>query len=242
MPEFSRPPQGPGAPNPKIPDTVPLAQADEQRQELYGPLAKMSKADVEKIDLDPEEGPEPEPQPEAESESTFVPPSEEDRKAFLSALLGGKQYEKKFTLFGGTTITLRDRTTKDTETVLAILRQRADKEAMTEEDYGIAYDRYMLVIQMVDLNGNEYAIKELNTDDQNVLDTSVRDWLLSMPRPIYHAVLMAFRRFEEENAFMTERALDSDFWTPVGSASAPRRTSAAPSTTKRTLATTRTGA
>jgi hypothetical protein len=244
MPDFSRPPSGPGAPQPKIPETVPLEKTDEHRQAVYGPLAATSK-DTEKLDLEEESEPSTaEPEVGDIKRPEFEPPSEDDRKAFLSALLGGKQYEKRFALFGGgVTVKFRDRTTKDTEAVLAILRRLADKEHMTQDDYDIIYDRYMLVIQFVEFNDEEHAIKELEADERNreLLDKCVQEWLLSMPRPVYHAVLQAFRQFENENAFMTEHALDSDFWKPDGPASAPRRTPAALSTTGSTRGMIRTG-
>jgi hypothetical protein len=217
-----------------------LSQADAHRQELYGPLAAMSEDDKEKLDLEPEEEPEPE-QEQQEAEDKFVPPTEEDRKAFLSALLGGKQYEKRFTLFGNVAVTFRDRTTADTERVLAILRNGRESGEMSADDYNITYDRYMLVLQLLSFNDKEYALATQSNQLKDVLDSAVNERLMPLPRPIYHAVLMAFRRFEEENSYMTERALDSDFWTCAGPASAPRRTSAARSTIPRTPATTRTG-
>jgi hypothetical protein len=246
MPEFSKPPQGPGAPNPKIPNTVPLSEADEQRQEMYGPLADAMKADTSKLDIDDEQdavekeeesGTEPAPAPE----DTFVPPSKEDRKAFLSAILGGKQYEKTFKLFDNVTITFRDRTIKDTEVILSILSKRVLDEELSQDDYDIAYDRYLFVVQLAAINGAEYAIKELNVDDRETLDDSVRDWLLALPRPVYHGALMAFRQFERENAFMTEHALDSDFWKADGQALPSRPPSAARSTTRSTRDAIRTG-
>ena len=231
MAEFSRPPAGPGSPNSQIAPTIPLHKADPQRQEQYAALAALSDGDVHKLDID-------EPQEEQdeviEKEPVKAMPTEADRKAFLSALMGDKQYEKDFQLFGRISMKLRDRTVDDTEAVLRVLGVKDDSERLTQDDYALTYDRYLLVVQLAQLNGNPYVPLNFEHDVEKnkvMLDEAVKQRLITLKRPVYHAALETLRRFEDENSYMTEHALDSDFWMPGGQALQLQRKPAARSTT-----------
>jgi hypothetical protein len=205
-------------PKPRIAPTTPLAQASPERKELYEPLAAWKDGQDSPADAPPSVPPLP---PETPApEDAHSAPSEEDKRAFLAALLGGKRYEKRYALFGSLAATFADRTTEETERLYTQL-SLDEKEGLvkSDEDLAVRLERYQLALQLRALDGLKpparYAELELNAEFGKELATRL-DALLKHPKPLYQALMEACRTFERHVGLLTERALDTPFWKAGG--------------------------
>jgi hypothetical protein len=215
---FTTPPAGPGAPQGlKSVQIVPLEKAPVHKRETYSALAAsrtwQGEASDQKLDIDMPAASE----VETESVDVKYTPSDEDKKAFLSAILGGKVYMKKFKIYGNMTITLTDRSVEHTEKLYDVLNSDYRKGKILDEDYDTVYERYLLALQLVRIDNTPYDAIQDEAKFEEWLTVRVSQ-LMKLSKPVYQAIMEVCRRFEIENRYMTEHAQDSDFWKPGGQA------------------------
>lgn len=151
-------------------------------------------------------------------------PSEVDKKDFMRKVFAGKRYQRTYKLYGGAmTIKLEDRSTVETEMMYSLLD--SDKYE-TEEEFATQLDRYLLALQFrnLDVKGEQVPVtmipldvSESETAQREALKQRVEQ-ILQLPKPTYMAIMEANRRFEEHVQYLTERALNTDFWKTGGDA------------------------
>jgi len=232
MADFTSPPPGnkPG----KIAPTIPLAKADKERQELYGPLVEgLAAGESDPLPKPASEPVDESPQP---PEPTEELPSEEDRQVFLASVLGHKAYEKEYVLFGAVKVLFRDRTPREVELIQSVVNQLPE---MSDVELAIQEERFVLAAQLARL-AQPSEVKPYEPVTVDTLRNRADD-LLSFPKPMYQALLDSCREFDRHVSQLTRHALDKDFW-PAGTANLPSsRTAPAPSTSPASAAATHTG-
>jgi hypothetical protein len=213
MPEgFS---QAVAGPKPKIPTTVPLSQADDERKKIYAPLANWQD---DKPPMEPPGPPESGPPPEP-TDPTGPPRPEislNDRKAFLASLLGGTRYTKRYPLYGTYEMVLEDRTTEETEIMYGQLAlDEAQGLLKSDEEWAVRLERYQLALQLRAIHGlkdgERYPALDLNAGPGKVFAERLSVFM-KMPKPLYQGLMAALRSFEAEVAELTDKALDESFW------------------------------
>jgi len=151
-------------------------------------------------------------------------PDERDKKNFMRVVFANKRYERTYKLFGGgMTITFEDRSTLETELMYALL----DKKSIpTEEEFATELERLQLALQFrkLDVKGEQQPVKmgplpteETETAQEEEL-TKRLERIMKLPRPVYHALMEANRRFEDHVRYLTDQALHADFWKAGGGA------------------------
>lgn len=219
---FSQPVPKPSA----IPNPVSIDKVGPERQTEYKELLKTAKeleaplpdtitptllqALVDSAAKEEEAPPEPE----------LVLPSAEDRKTFLRSILGGKQFEKGYVLFGGMLV-LRfiDRSVDLTEKMYDQLEEDARAKKIkieTEEQWSVWVERYCMAatlcfVSFSDQKGTTY------TPLDRLLDRASE--VMKFARPVYQAIMEASRTFEQHLQILTEKAQDPNFWQADGKSS-----------------------
>lgn len=157
--------------------------------------------------------------------------TEEEREAFLEALISGKRYERRFSLFGGRVKgKLRCRSTDESEAIAAWMNSglREGKYA-TQLEYAVGIRNAMLAAQVADLNGTKYAelqqpLYRTRTGDK----TENPGWLKqadlwsadpAIPEALVAAVYEELKLFERKYWTMVMHANDQNFWHPAESTS-----------------------
>jgi hypothetical protein len=211
--EFSQPPPQ-GA---RIPPSVPMDKLDPERAKLYAGLdARLEEPEEPTQPSLPIPSP-----PEPDLDDQYYLPDEEDKKAFLRALLGGKQFEKRFSLYGTIEASMVDRTTDQTEALYTALEtdSKAGKiRTETDEQWITWVERYRLASSL-----SEY--KDANGPKRYTATTEFLERtkeLMKMPKPLYAAFMQTSRRFEAVVDVLTRRAHDPGFW-KTGGASSPSK-------------------
>lgn len=222
----------PAPQKPKIAPTVPLASADAERQKLYGPLVEEQERlkslekpiDLESAPPPPVKPPDPPAEPAEPPIPPLAEPTDADKQAFTASILGGKRYEKMYVIFGNVQVFFQDRTSKQTEMMFDEMRtMETQGRIKTDEDWLLWSERFKLVLQLRSMEvpqqpkkiWEECPIEEV----RKLLDN-----LLTMPKPLYSALMELCRIFEIHVETLTNKASDPSFWTPVtpGSPSARR--------------------
>lgn len=226
---------------PKIPDVVPLADASDERQQLYGPLTEHREQEIKEH---PPEEPRPKVYPPAPEPGVMEPPNvdDDDKIAFVDAVLGDRQYEKSYVLYGNIEAKLQDRTAERTEAVYAKMEEHKEKGELTFEfdsQWVIWVERFQLAANLIEVRQKGLDTKAYPPTD-NFLGRARE--LMKLPKALYQALLQANRDFEQLTSALTQEAQNTDFW-PAGRSTSPsRRTSPAPSTSPQRLATSPRGA
>lgn len=190
----------------KIAEPIPLEEASSSKQGTYGPLVAARKEELAAEGKTVEE-PAPRPKPKDDAE-----PTAEDKKAFLKAVLGDKQYEKTYPLFDGTLeVTLRDRSTQDTEQMYEKLR---DDEF--QKEFNLWEQRFMLACGLQKVRFKGANVREFEKPDD--LKGRVLE-LMEFTKPVYMALMETGRLFERHVRVLTSKAHAPDFWKADGSAS-----------------------
>jgi len=232
-----------GFTQPKIPSANPIETVDEDRRKLYGPLAQMSEGEAKpdspgKKRIEDRNLAENIPFPGKPKEADEIParapeskpaeslprdaPSDDDRKHFMRQTLAGKQYDRRYRVFGGSMLFLFvDRSTGETELMYDVLE---NENLDTEEEWATCLERYQLALQLrkVEVKGDKppYEAKPMDASQtESALAEDLKDRvkkIMELSKPVYHALMEANRRFEEHVRYLTEHALESDFWKPGG--------------------------
>ncbi len=205
----------------KIPTPVPLDQADPERQKLYKDLASVDAKLPEPVEVDtaPPIGIPPPPDPDLDEQ--YYQPTEDDKRAFVRSVLGGRSFEKKFLLFGVVEAQFVDRTTETTEQLYG--QFEADSiagkiQTSTDEAWASWLERYNLAStlrQFKDDAGIKSYPQQLNLNER------VTE-LMKINKPLYQALMQAGRRFEAIVSTLTAKAHEPDFW-KTGGASLPSK-------------------
>lgn len=155
-----------------------------------------------------------------------VTTTEEDRAAFVDALITGGRYCRPFSLFGGQlTGVLRCRSAEESEAIAgwmaAGIKEKRFEIAM---DYSLELRNILLAAQVKQLGGTEFL--ELRTPlrrTQAGADMIQPGWSdqakywSTVPEAIMGAVYEEIRSFERKYWTMIENAANQDFWSPVRS-------------------------
>lgn len=203
-----------------IPKPVDVSALPEEQRKLYEGLGNTDKLP----------DPEPEPvkevggyvsPPEPDLDERYYQPDEEDKKAFVRALLGGKQFEKRFKLFNAIDVTLLDRSTEHTETLYNQLESDATKGLIrtdTDDQWVTWNERYCLASTLRIYRDGSGEKGYLPTEKLNERTLE----LMKLPKPVFQALMQTSRRFEVIVQTLTKRAHDKDFW-QTGGADSPSK-------------------
>lgn len=212
----------------KIPSAVPLSQADPERQRLYKGLAdmdaKLPEPEAPAVAQPPPTSTPPPPDPDLEEE--YYLPTDEDKQAFVRAVLGSRSFEKKFTLFGAVEAQYVDRTTETTEAVFTQLEQDAAEgkiKTSTDEAWATWTERYNTASTLRQFK-DQAGVKSFPQTDK--LHERALE-LMKLPKPLYQALMQAGRRFEAIVSTLTQKAHDQSFWKTGGVSSPSKPTSGA---------------
>lgn len=227
----------------KEPKLVPLSQTDAERQRLYQPLAEMNESLKAEPKMPVMGVPEQPPEIPVSPEPEIEPPTEEDKQAFLASILGGKKYEKIYTIFGNTKVRMVDRGVEETELIFSQVNL-ADEAGLikTEGDYLLTMERYQLAYQLYEVHSpasGSTGYEPLGLD-KDKLQERVKA-LFKLSKPLYQALMEVCRIFEAHVDLLTQKATDANFWKPGVQSSPSTPRAQARSTTPNIGVTTGTG-
>lgn len=208
---------------PKIADQDPLVNAADPAAPKLGAEAFAEDGAGAKGDITPED-----PLSFGEDE---VELTEAERDAFLDAVMKGRRYEQRFSLFGGrVTGKLRSRSTEESEAVAAHLNNGVREGVFTTPlDYSVAVRNAMLAAQVAELNGTTYSILQQplfrTRTGEAVAEpgwvSQAQMWSTDpkLPESVVAAVYEELRIFERKYWTMIAHANDQNFWQTAGSIS-----------------------
>lgn len=155
--------------------------------------------------------------------------SDSDRQDFIRAILGGRRYEKAYSLLGGKlNVVFRATTPQEVDLLLEQLRSDSNMERVkSDADYLCQHSRYRmaLCISKLDIAGvgvQEYGIAVTRWENADrpqgyeqdptriryIYDQLVNQW----SEPLYNMILICSQQFHQEVDILTQRAWTSDFW------------------------------
>lgn len=168
---------------------------------------------------------------EAATTSALAEPvviSDNDREAFLDAMVSGERFELPFELFNGRIKgRFRSRTQAETNATVAYIGFECRKERIvTGIEYSNRLRNMLLATQVKEINGTAHLPLKpplLRTaDGQNVIEPG---WLNQVSYwetqndGLVNAVYKELQVFERKYWVMVENARDQNFWNPAGSTS-----------------------
>ena len=235
MAEFAQPP----ARRPAIPKPVPVEQLDGARQAEYAALVEANKKLDGKIEesapfnslantkLVPDTtisyapGAQPVmsrvPADSVKQEPKPWDPTDEDKKNFVRSILGGKDYEKSYTLFGSVKVVFGDRGVDLTERMYDALEADGKDGPRihidTDEQWSVWAERYMLGATLRSVTMEKTPAKSF-APPENFHDRF--EELSAYPRPLYQALMEAARTFELHIRELVSKAQDANFWKTGG--------------------------
>jgi hypothetical protein len=153
--------------------------------------------------------------------------TQDERDAFLSALLSGDRYVLPFKLFGSAMSgTFRVRSQAESKSIVAQLTRELRAGTVTlENDYGSRLRSMLLAAQVQELNGTTYTelaaplMETVQADGQK----QAPGWLAQVevweraPEGLVTALYEALKTFEQKYWTMVDSAKDQNFWKPAGS-------------------------
>ena len=204
-----------GAPAPinpaNIARPVPLVEASPERQAVYKPLT-----DVRLKERGETAGPDP--VPEVVEQVQPWEPTAEDKKNFMRALLGARQYEKTYTLFNGAVkVTFLDRTAKQAETLYQTLRNDHEMQLFPEADLDLWEARYHFAATLRKLELNDRA--PVDFDFPEKFHERVVELMENNSSPLYQALMSVSDTFERHLSTLIANARNESFWQTGGTAS-----------------------
>lgn len=152
--------------------------------------------------------------------------TDEERAAFLDALVTGARYERKFSLFDGRIKgRLRCRSTEESQAVAAWMNMGIRENRFKAPlDYAVEMRNILLAAQVMDLNGRRFpALAEPLYRTQKGEEVTEPGWLdqarlwSKEPEPVVAAVYEELRMFERKYWTMVVHAKDQNFWHPAES-------------------------
>jgi hypothetical protein len=206
----------------KIPEPVPLESLDEDQQNLYkglkasGGIATSPELDKPLPELSPEEVSEFQQLVLLETDPSD--PTDNDKKTFVRSILSEKQYEKQYTLFGSVLTIFVDRSVNLTEQLYKELYEDIKGAtpkitATSDEDYEIWLERYKLAACLTRIDRPNQASVHYSAKN-GFYPLAVQ--LMTLPKPIYTALMETSRIFERHVEILIRRAQDSNFWKTGG--------------------------
>lgn len=156
--------------------------------------------------------------------------TEQDREAFLAALVSGKRFQLPFSLFGGKIQgVFRCRSQGESHAVISQINRELQKEQLySMMDYATRLRAMLLAAQVEELNGEHYAVLQephlaVRT---SVTETTEPGWLGQAKQwegrdeGLVIALYKELQIFEKKYWTLIDNAKDQDFWKPAGSTSA----------------------
>ena len=155
--------------------------------------------------------------------------SEEDKNAFLDAVVDDSRFERPFSLFNGrVTGIFRSRTVGESRAIIIELhRQWAKHEYLPASEYSTLMKSAMLRMQLKELNGVQYPeaeeplIATYNFKAENVKDPAwfkeMDEMCNKMSDAVSAALYEALVYFEKVYWTMVKKAEDQNFWNPEDS-------------------------
>ena len=203
----------PAAAPPKIGPTIPLAEADPAKRKEIEELDKVAKELKEPLEGIGEAAPSLPPQP-----GTAY--SDDDKKAFVRALLAGKPFAKPYTLFGEFRVTFSDSPQEAYAALPDVIRADITAglapNAGNDDAVGDLVSRYLAALSVRDILGpGGKSVRTYKEADVTKLNERVKD-LLTLPRPLFLAVVNAASDFDTLVNGLIERAATENFWRTGG--------------------------
>lgn len=160
-------------------------------------------------------------------EDLMVSIDDEDRDAFLDAIVKDVRYLRTFNLFGGKlTGVLRSRTQEESLAILAYLNILLKKGEITQQiEYSTMLRAAVLACQVEELNGLKYVplTAPLYTVKKNKDEEVQPGWIdqfkmwMAKPEATTTAIYDELQIFESKYWTMIRSAPDSNFWSPAES-------------------------
>lgn len=221
----------------KLAPPVDISEADSERQKMYGGLSDARNRAFEDPSIKPAETPD---FAEIEVDPDLPVVTDEDKKAFVRAVLGNKVFEKTYTLFGSITVVFADRTVVESEALYDSLKTITDPD-----EWRLALEQRQLSSAVKELAGNGILYKVLDKGapkigevlgngtevDFNTCHVIRFKQISAFSKPLYKALLQTSRRFEILVSTLTDSAHIDSFWPAGGATSQSALTSPARSTT-----------
>lgn len=161
------------------------------------------------------------------SKELMVEIDDEDREAFISALVKDNRYVRSFSLFGGkVTGVFRSRTQEESLAILAYLNVLLRREEITQQiQYSTILRAALLACQVQELNdvGYEplkeplYFVKKSKTEETAPGWVDQLKMWMAKPEAITTAVYDEFQIFESKYWTMIRSAPESNFWSTAKS-------------------------
>ena len=165
-------------------------------------------------------------------DTDVINPSDDDKRAFVQAILGGQRFRKNYTVFGGK-IAFTLRTLLPSESAMALFQLDSDcdtRRVLTQAQYIRYLQDYRLAmgLEMLHRDGKApvqlQAVKEIQFDNNQYstvlpqLTEYIQDQLFANDH-VRHVIGMHWAEFQRLTELMEVRAEDSDFWTAIEDAS-----------------------
>ena len=161
---------------------------------------------------------------------SIVEPTEEDKKEYLRCVLGNRSFEKTYLAFGGAVaITLQERNRE-----LAELREHQQKlntlKIISETDARMAglevldnatKTRVATLVRKIKLADNERAISHWTNlteepDGPSIVEQLNNEVFRDISESMTAVLVQVTKEFESLVDTITQRAMNSDFWTSAG--------------------------
>lgn len=154
--------------------------------------------------------------------------TEEDKEAFLTAVISGTRYRRPFSLFGGRIKgVLRARSAEESDAIASWTNFGVTEgRYASAADYGADVRNSLLVAQVEEFNGitfDEMATPLKRTVAKGDTEPSDPGWLVQcaywakQPEAIVSPVYNEIREFERKYWAMVREAASENFWNPVES-------------------------
>lgn len=171
---------------------------------------------------------EPAKDPDEPFKDEIVIVTEEEREAFLLALVTGNRYMRPFSLFNGkVTGMLRCRSLQESEAIVSYLNLEVQENRYKSiPEYNVGVRNSTLAAQVEILNGVTFGtLVAPLTRTQSEGKVTEPGWLAdrdlwsTRPEPVVAALYEEVRKFERKYWTMVAHAGDQNFWQPAGSTS-----------------------
>lgn len=196
----------------KLAPPVELNEADSERQKMYSGISDARSRALEDPSIKPLPTPDFEP---IEIDPTLPVITDDDKKAFVRAVLGNKVFEKTYTLFGCIEVVFADRTVEESEKLYESLA------AITDPDqWRLWLEQRQLTSTLKLLTSKDISYKIIvnDTEFQFEVQHMIRFGAISkFNKPLFKALLQTSRRFELLVTSLTDSAHMTSFW-PAGGA------------------------
>lgn len=157
---------------------------------------------------------------------TMHPISEDDKEAYLEAMLTESNLHLPIKMSNGITIVCRDLNMYERNLSLQLAKDKIIKNKYMPDMVITVLREIRLPMQIVKINNKPFktiyfdynadVTDEVFEADKKALDASYKKTILPLPSMLQSLYLKALNIFEHKLARLEEAAFNSDFWNPVG--------------------------